>query len=97
VNVDECVSETLASSGELDGLWDSIIVPLNVKGELLYHTALSLAVRPRLPFTVTALHGLLLLTDHQGPARRPWRGAWRSSWRRSTAATCGCSMSIPTA
>ncbi|NNN02851.1 MAG: hypothetical protein HKL87_02490 [Acidimicrobiaceae bacterium] len=49
----ECDSKTLASSGELDGLWDSIIVPPTVKNELPYHAALSLAVRPILPFAVT--------------------------------------------
>lgn len=69
MNIEECVSETLASSGELDGLWDSIIVPPNVKNELLYHAALSLAVRPRLPFTVTALHGLLLLYGPPGTGK----------------------------
>jgi hypothetical protein len=37
-----------------DGLWDSIIVPANVKNELLYHAALNLAVRSRLSFTVAA-------------------------------------------
>jgi AAA+ superfamily predicted ATPase len=69
MNIEECVSETLASSGELDGLWDSIIVPTNVKDELLYHAALSLAVRPRLPFTVTALHGLILLYGPPGTGK----------------------------
>lgn len=69
MNVDECVSETLASGGELDGLWDSIIVPPNIKSELLHHAALSLAVRPRLPFTVTALHGLLLLYGPPGTGK----------------------------
>jgi AAA+ superfamily predicted ATPase len=69
VNIEECVTETLASSNELEGLWDSIIVPAHVKSELLHHAALSLAVRPRLPFTVTALHGLLLLYGPPGTGK----------------------------
>lgn len=69
MNLEECVTETLASSGELDGLWDAIVVPAAIKDELLHHAALSLAVRPRLSFTVTALHGLLLLYGPPGTGK----------------------------
>ena len=69
MNLEECITETLASSGELDGLWEAIVVPTTIKDELLYHAALSLAVRPRLSFTTTALHGLLLLHGPPGTGK----------------------------
>lgn len=69
MNLEECITETLASSGELDGLWEAIVVPTTIKDELLHHAALSLAIRPRLPFTTTALHGLLLLHGPPGTGK----------------------------
>lgn len=59
----------LAPDERLDALWDSIVIEGDLKDRLLRHAALALAVRPRLPFTTTALHGLLLLHGPPGTGK----------------------------
>jgi SpoVK/Ycf46/Vps4 family AAA+-type ATPase len=50
-------------------LWESIITPELVTDRLLRHAALGLSLRGRLPFTTTALHGLLLLYGPPGTGK----------------------------
>jgi SpoVK/Ycf46/Vps4 family AAA+-type ATPase len=49
--------------------WDSIITDPAVKQRLLHATLLALQIRPRLPFEVTALHGLVLLYGPPGTGK----------------------------
>ncbi len=51
------------------GLWDSIVVETAIKDRLLRSALLSLQVRPRLRFEVTALHGLQLLYGPPGTGK----------------------------
>lgn len=66
---DAITRQVLAPSRELEGLWESIVTSDDVKDRLLRHAALALAVRGRLPFTTTALHGLLLLHGPPGTGK----------------------------
>lgn len=66
---DAITRQIIAPSAELEGLWGSIITADDVKDRLLHHAALALAVRTRLPFTTTALHGLLLLHGPPGTGK----------------------------
>lgn len=66
---DAITRQIIAPSRELDGLWESIVTLDEVKDRLLRHAALALAVRGRLPFTTTALHGLLLLHGPPGTGK----------------------------
>jgi pachytene checkpoint protein 2 len=59
----------VAPHPDLDRRWSSIITPPEVKDRLLHHAALGLSVRSRLPFTTTALHGLLLLHGPPGTGK----------------------------
>lgn len=70
MHAEDCVTRVIvAPDPELDGLWASIITTPDVKDRLLRHAALALAVRQRLPFTTTALHGLLLLYGPPGTGK----------------------------
>lgn len=65
MRVEDCITrEVLAPHTDLERLWGSIVAPADVTDRLLRHAALALTLRQVLPFTTTALHGLLLL---QGP------------------------------
>lgn len=66
---DAITREVMAPARELEGLWDSIVTADDVKDRLLRHAALALAVRGRLPFATTALHGLLLLHGPPGTGK----------------------------
>lgn len=52
-----------------EGLWDSIVVEPTIKDRLLHHALLGLELRRSLPFSVTALHGLLLLVGPPGTGK----------------------------
>lgn len=70
MHAEEAITRTiLAPHPDLAAQWDSIIAPSTVKERLLHHAALALAVRRRLPFTTTALHGLLLLHGPPGTGK----------------------------
>ncbi|MCP4308651.1 MAG: AAA family ATPase [bacterium] len=70
MNVHECVTRNVvAPDPSLDGLWASIIAPDSVTDRLLRHAALALNVRSKLPFTTTALHGLILLHGPPGTGK----------------------------
>lgn len=70
MRAEDCVTqEIIAPDPQLDGLWESIITPEQVTDRLLRHAALGLSLRGRLPFTTTALHGLLLLYGPPGTGK----------------------------
>lgn len=67
---EDCISRViLAPHADLADQWRSIITDSDVTDRLLRHAALALAVRRRLPFTTTALHGLLLLYGPPGTGK----------------------------
>jgi len=71
VKVQECVlSDAVIASGSAEtALWDAIVVPGEIKDRLRNQTLLSLQLRPELPFTVTALHGLCTLYGPPGTGK----------------------------
>lgn len=70
MRVEEAVTRNVvAPDKSLDGLWDSIVVRNGAKDQLLNHALLALELRQKLPFAVTALHGLLLLIGPPGTGK----------------------------
>lgn len=51
------------------GVWDSIITDDSVKSRLLRGAVLSLTIRPKVPFHVSALHGLAVLSGPPGTGK----------------------------
>jgi len=69
-DVADCVtSSTLVPHERYDPLWDVIVTSDDVKDRLLRSALLALTVRSRLPFHITALHGLALLTGPPGTGK----------------------------
>lgn len=62
-------AESILPDPKYQGLWDSIIAPADVKDRLLNQALLSFNVRERVPFAVTALHGLILLLGEPGTGK----------------------------
>jgi SpoVK/Ycf46/Vps4 family AAA+-type ATPase len=54
---------------EFAGYWESVIVPNEVKHPLITHALLALTIRQKLPFTVTALHGMIALVGPPGTGK----------------------------
>jgi SpoVK/Ycf46/Vps4 family AAA+-type ATPase len=71
VKVEECVVADEAVRGTADelGLWDAIVVPEEVKERIRNQSLLSMLLRPKVPFTVTALHGLCTLYGPPGTGK----------------------------
>jgi SpoVK/Ycf46/Vps4 family AAA+-type ATPase len=70
MRVEQCiVRNVVAPDKHLDGLWESIVVDSDVKKRLLNHSLLALELRKQLPFTCTALHGLMLLIGRPGTGK----------------------------
>lgn len=71
MKVQECVlsDEVITADSAETALWDAIVVPDEIKERLRNQTMLSLLVRPELPFTVTALHGLCTLYGPPGTGK----------------------------
>lgn len=70
MQVEECVVENVVvPQPRFEGLWDSIILEPGPKERLVNHTLLALDLRRRLPFAVTALHGLVLLAGPPGTGK----------------------------
>jgi SpoVK/Ycf46/Vps4 family AAA+-type ATPase len=70
MRVEDCViRNVVAPDKNLEGLWDSIVVDAALKDQLLNHALLALDLRQKLPFSVTALHGLLLLIGAPGTGK----------------------------
>ena len=70
MKVEECiVSNELRPTAKAEGLWASIITDQEVKDRLFRTALLGLRLRPELPFTTTALHGLALLYGPPGTGK----------------------------
>jgi AAA+ superfamily predicted ATPase len=69
--VEECIVWNAIAPDEtrLAGFWESILVDPDIKGRLLRQTLLALEVRRKLPFHVTALHGMALLHGRPGTGK----------------------------
>lgn len=69
-DIPDCVtSNTLVPHERYDPLWDVIVTDDDLKDRLLRSALLALTVRARLPFHITALHGLALLTGPPGTGK----------------------------
>lgn len=70
MRVDEWVTQNrLLPDSSLDGVWELIVAAEDVKERIVNQMLLSLTIRPQLPFTVTALHGLVLLHGPPGTGK----------------------------
>jgi pachytene checkpoint protein 2 len=71
VKVQECVLSDELVLGRPDelALWDAIVVPEEVKERIRNQCLLSMRLRPTVPFTVTALHGLCTLYGPPGTGK----------------------------
>jgi SpoVK/Ycf46/Vps4 family AAA+-type ATPase len=70
MNVAECVARNeMRSPAGPDSAWASIVTDLEIKHRLLRTALLALRLRPTLPFTTTALHGLVLLYGPPGTGK----------------------------
>lgn len=62
---DAVVVNELLPKPRFAGAWDAVIIDAAIKEQLFHQALLSLEVRSKLPATVTAMHGLIIL---HGPA-----------------------------
>jgi SpoVK/Ycf46/Vps4 family AAA+-type ATPase len=71
VKVEECVvaNEAIRGTPEELALWEAIVVPADVKERIRNQSLLSMRLRPEVPFTVTALHGLCTLYGPPGTGK----------------------------
>lgn len=70
MKVDECIaSNDLRPPAPRDGLWASIVTERSIKDRLFRTALLALKLRRDLPFTTTALHGLVLLYGPPGTGK----------------------------
>ena len=71
MRVQECVVANEAIRGTPDelALWEAIVVPTEVKERIRNQSLLSMRLRPEVPFTVTALHGLCTLHGPPGTGK----------------------------
>jgi SpoVK/Ycf46/Vps4 family AAA+-type ATPase len=70
MRVAECVtSSEVLPLAAYDGWWDSIVTTPEIKARLLHGAILGLQVRKTLPFSETALHGLVLLVGPPGTGK----------------------------
>ncbi len=70
MQVAECVTvNEILPKPRFAGAWASIITSPEIKERLLHMALLGLQLRPRLPFEVTALHGLVLLFGPPGTGK----------------------------
>jgi AAA+ superfamily predicted ATPase len=70
VKVADCVlADVVLPDGRYEGMWESIVAAEPVKERLLRQVLLGLRLRRDLPFTVTALHGLVLMYGPPGTGK----------------------------
>lgn len=70
MKLEECITTNeLRSAGSSEELWASIVTDDDVKDRLLKTALLALRLRPELPFTTTAPHGLVLLYGPPGTGK----------------------------
>lgn len=63
------VEDLTLPSGKLEGAWDSIIGVEELKDRILNQALLAIRLRADLPFTASALHGLILLCGPPGTGK----------------------------
>jgi AAA+ superfamily predicted ATPase len=71
VKVQECIvaDEVVREASDELALWEAIVVAREVKERIRNHCLLSMLVRPLVPFTATALHGLCTLYGPPGTGK----------------------------
>jgi len=70
MRIDEWVTRNeVLPSAELDGVWASIVGIESIKERLVNQALLAIALRGKLPFVTTGLHGLLLLYGPPGTGK----------------------------
>jgi pachytene checkpoint protein 2 len=69
MNVSSCVKVTRLDAKSFIGDWDSIIIEGDLKSRILNHALLSFSLRPKLPRSVTGLHGMLMLIGPPGTGK----------------------------
>ena len=71
MKVQECIvaDEVVRETPDELAMWEAIVVPEEVKERIRNHSLLSMLVRPQVPFTVTALHGLCTLYGPPGTGK----------------------------
>jgi pachytene checkpoint protein 2 len=70
MKVAECVSRVeVVPSGHQGRWWDALVLEQGIKDRLMHQALLSLSIRQRLPFEVTALHGLITLYGPPGTGK----------------------------
>ncbi|MDQ1501622.1 MAG: pachytene checkpoint protein 2 [Actinomycetota bacterium] len=70
MKVEECITTNeWRPTGSPEDLWASIVTEGDVKDRLFRSALLALQLRPELPFTTTALHGLVLLYGPPGTGK----------------------------
>jgi pachytene checkpoint protein 2 len=69
MNVSSCVKVTRLDAKSFMGDWDSIIIEGDLKSRILNHALLSFSLRPKLPRSVTGLHGMLMLIGPPGTGK----------------------------
>jgi pachytene checkpoint protein 2 len=71
LKVQECVvaDGVVSATPDERALWTAIVVPEGVKERLRNHSLLAIRVRPQVPFTVTAMHGLCTLYGPPGTGK----------------------------
>jgi pachytene checkpoint protein 2 len=69
VNVEDCIINNEQRLAGNDDIWGSIVTDESVKERLFRTALLALRIRPELPFTATALHGLALLYGSPGTGK----------------------------
>lgn len=70
MKVEECVvRDEVFATGADTAEWDSIVVPGEIKDRLFRTAVLAMQLRTKVPFTISALHGLALLYGPPGTGK----------------------------
>lgn len=70
MKVSECITRNVVLPNAAErNAWDEIVVDPSVKDRLLYWALLAIEIRTKLPFEVTASHGLVLLYGPPGTGK----------------------------
>jgi SpoVK/Ycf46/Vps4 family AAA+-type ATPase len=70
MKVEECVTRAaVVPAGQQGRCWDVLVLDQGIKDRLIHQALLSLSLRLRMPFEVTALHGLITLYGPPGTGK----------------------------